>query len=105
MGGQGGTGPHPGGAADPLPRRQRQALTAAMHPLLPILACYGMGLALLLARGGGRDPLASAALAMPVGAAASALLAFGFGAAGLPLDAAGYGAAWGALFAVAAFAG
>lgn len=75
-----------------------------MHPLVPILACYGMGLALLFARGGGRDPLLSGALAMPVGAAATALLVFAFDLAGAPLGPAAFAAAWGALVALAVFA-
>ncbi len=75
-----------------------------MHPLVPTLACYGMGLALFLPRGGARDPLLSAALALPVGAAASALIAAGLFASGLPVSPLVYGILWMALFAGALWA-
>jgi Sulfatase len=75
-----------------------------MHPVVAILACYGIGLVLLLARGLGRDPLLAAALALPVGAAVSAVLAFAFVATGVPLTLPAYGAAWCALLAIGGWA-
>ncbi len=75
-----------------------------MHPVVPILACDGLGLALLLACGAGRDPLIAGALAMPLGAAVIALVGFAFASTGLPLTAAGCAAAWAVLLALALLA-
>ncbi len=72
-----------------------------MHPLVPILAAYALGLALLLARGGARDPLLSAALALPIGTSLAAVLVEGFVVTGLPLTPAVFAAAWGVLLALA----
>jgi arylsulfatase A-like enzyme len=73
-----------------------------MRPLLPVLGCYGLGLVLLLGRGGGRDPLLSSALALPIGAAATAIVMFLVVAMGMPVAAGPVGAAWGAAFLLAA---
>ncbi len=71
-----------------------------MHPVVPILACYALGLALLAARGRARDPLIASALAFPLGLAATSLVAFAVALVGLtPFR---LGIAWLALVAACA---
>jgi arylsulfatase A-like enzyme len=72
-----------------------------MLAVAALLACYGLGLALVVASAGARDRLLASALAFPLGVAASAVLAIAFVALRIPFAPVTYGAAWAALFAVA----